>query len=69
VTALVNADRVPAALQESLSSGTNALVAETPTCLPPVEAAAPAPASGGDENRSNGHGHKKHKHGKHGRRG
>jgi hypothetical protein len=36
--ALVNAHRVPAALQETLTSGVNALV--TPVCLPPV---APTP--------------------------
>jgi hypothetical protein len=42
-TALVNAHRVPAALQESLSSGVNALVALTPTCLRSVPAATVTP--------------------------
>jgi hypothetical protein len=42
--ALVNARRVPPALQEPLSSGVNALVAQTPPCLPAVPAAAVAPA-------------------------
>ena len=64
MTALVNAGRIPARLQETLSSGVNALVAETPTCLPPVETA--APQGGGDEGHGNGKGHEKHKHGKHG---
>jgi hypothetical protein len=42
-TALVNAHRVPAALQESLSSGVNALVALTPSCLRSVPAATVTP--------------------------
>ena len=41
--ALVNAHRVPAALQEPLSSGVNALVVQTPPCLPPVPAATITP--------------------------
>jgi hypothetical protein len=41
--ALVNAHRIPAALQESLTSGVNALVAQTPPCLPPVPAATVTP--------------------------
>ena len=43
--ALVNAHRVPPALQESLSSGMNALVALTPPCLPTVPAAPVAPTT------------------------
>jgi hypothetical protein len=43
-TALVNAHRVPAALQESLSSGVNALVALTPSCLRSVPAATVTPS-------------------------
>jgi hypothetical protein len=35
-TALVNAHRIPPALADSLSSGVNALVEQTPPCLPPV---------------------------------
>jgi hypothetical protein len=41
--ALVNAHRIPPALQESLTSGVNALVAQTPPCLPPVPAATVTP--------------------------
>jgi len=44
--ALVKAHRIPSALQESLSSGVNALVAQTPTCLPPVPAATVIPEHG-----------------------
>jgi hypothetical protein len=40
---LVNARRVPPALQESLLSGVNALVADQPTCLPDVPAATTTP--------------------------
>ena len=36
--ALVNAHKIPPALQEPLSSGVNALVVETPPCLPPIPA-------------------------------
>jgi hypothetical protein len=63
----VNARRVPEALQESLSSGVNALVAQTPTCLPTVETAT---TTSSDRVRGTGHGHghgrghgKKHGHG------
>lgn len=42
-TTLINAHRVPAALQESLSSGVNALVVETPPCLPAIPAATSTP--------------------------
>jgi hypothetical protein len=45
---LIDAGRVPAALQETLSSGVNALVADEPTCLPAVAAPAattPAPVA------------------------
>jgi hypothetical protein len=51
-TALVNAQRIPPALQESLSSGVDALVAQTPVCLPPAPAATvvpPAPPKPGKE--------------------
>jgi hypothetical protein len=41
--ALVNAHRVPAALAESLSSGVNLLVEQTPPCLPDVPVAQPPP--------------------------
>jgi hypothetical protein len=57
-TALVNAHRIPPALQESLSSGVNALVAQTPTCLPSAPAAPIAPEHG-----------KKPKHDHHGKGG
>ena len=40
---LINARKVPSALQEPLSSGVNALVAQTPPCLPTVPAATVAP--------------------------
>ena len=53
-TALVNAQRVPPALQDALSSGVNALVEQTPPCLPTVPAATPAVEPG------KGHGHKPH---------
>jgi len=36
---LIDSGRVPPALQESLSSGVNALVADQPACLPAVTAA------------------------------
>ena len=62
--ALVNAHRVPAALQEQLSSGVNALVTETPPCLPTLSNAgtaplpAPAaPAKGKRHEHGHGHGH------------
>lgn len=35
-TTVINSHRVPAALQEPLSSGVNELVAQTPVCLPAV---------------------------------
>jgi hypothetical protein len=56
--ALVNAHRIPSALQESLSSGVNALVAQTPTCLPSVPAVTVVPEHG-----------KKSKHDHHGKGG
>ena len=58
--ALVNAHRVPSALQDSLMSGVNALTAQAPLCLPPVPASTPSPLS--PQNQGHGHGH----HGKHG---
>ena len=36
--ALINGQRIPPALQETFSSRVNALVAQTPACLPPVQA-------------------------------
>jgi hypothetical protein len=42
-TKLVNAHKVPSALQEPLSSGVNALVVQTPLCLPAVPAATVTP--------------------------
>jgi hypothetical protein len=62
-TALVNAHRVPAALQDSLSSAVNALVEQTPPCVPAVAAATvtpPAPKHGPKP-----HGPKPHEHGHH----
>lgn len=61
--ALVNAQRVPAELQEPLLSGVAAL--QAPLCLPPVAASAPpvrAPAPA-PARRPHGHEHH-HKHGK-----
>jgi hypothetical protein len=40
---LINAHKVPSALQEPLSSGVNALVAQMPPCLPSVPAATVTP--------------------------
>ena len=63
---LVNAGRVPAALQEPLMSGVTALAAQTPVCLPEVPASAttppsprPAPTPPGPRDRGKG----KHDHG------
>jgi hypothetical protein len=64
-TALVNARRVPSALQESLSSGVNALVARTPPCLPAVPAAAVTPVAPTfvpGARGSRGHGRGRHHH-------
>jgi hypothetical protein len=41
--ALVNAQKVPAELTESLMSGVNALAEQTPPCVPPVKPAPPQP--------------------------
>ncbi|NUR77663.1 MAG: hypothetical protein HOQ28_15430 [Thermoleophilia bacterium] len=76
-TALVNAHRIPPALAESLSAGVNALVLQTPTCLPVVPAATvettpPAVTVPPDEEQhGHGRGHGKHheKHHKHGDEG
>jgi hypothetical protein len=62
----VNARRIPAALQEPLSSGVNALSEQTPPCLPAVPAAtvtppAPAPKHGPKPPK---HRHEHHGHGK-----
>jgi hypothetical protein len=63
-TRLVNTHKVPAALADSLSSGVNALVVQTPPCLPAVPAATvtPQPTIKIDPK----HGPKKHKRDKHG---
>jgi len=55
--ALVNAGRVPAALQEPLISGVNALV--EPLCLPamPTGAVPPSTFTPGDRGNGRGHGH------------
>lgn len=65
-TALVNAHRLPPALQEQLSSGVNALVALTPPCLPAVPAASTSPpptvTTVPKHEKKHGHKHKdKHK--------
>ena len=52
--ALVNAHRIPAALQEPLSSGVNALVALTPPCLSSGPAATVTPPT---TTTAPGHGH------------
>jgi hypothetical protein len=67
-TRLVNAHKLPSALQEPLSSGVNALVAQTPVCLPPVPAATitPPPATPPAATIVPEHG-KKHEHGHHGK--
>jgi hypothetical protein len=68
--ALVDAHRVPAALQEHLMSGVNALVADEPPCVQPppaAPAAAPPPAPG--PHPPHGHGHGRHGHGHHDDRG
>ncbi|MDX6450184.1 MAG: hypothetical protein QOH16_233 [Gaiellaceae bacterium] len=43
-TTLINAHKVPPALQDPLSSGVNALATQTPPCLPSVPAATVTPA-------------------------
>ena len=54
---LVNGHRVPRVLQESFLSGVNALVAQTPACVPATQPAALPAHDHGDE----GHGqHKEH---------
>jgi hypothetical protein len=67
--ALVNAHRVPAALQEPLISGVNALAATQPVCLPSTPASEttpvvtrPAPAP---HPRGHPHPHPPHHHGHH----
>jgi hypothetical protein len=69
--ALVNAQRVPAALQEPLLSGVAALAEQTPVCLPKVPASSPTPPpspapspgkeTGKEKHRGHGHGHGKGK--------
>jgi hypothetical protein len=61
---LVNAHKIPARLQEPLSSGVNALVAQTPPCLPAIPAAtiepappAPVPDFGWRKHKRNKHDH------------
>jgi hypothetical protein len=64
--ALVNAHRVPAALAESLSSGVNLLIEQTPPCLPDVPVAQPPPpptttvVPSGEENQQGQHDNGKH---------
>jgi hypothetical protein len=63
--------RVPRALQEPLSSGVNAVVAEMPPCSPPAPAPAPQPApqpaakppEHGKGHEKKHHDHKPKKHG------
>jgi hypothetical protein len=58
--ALVNANRIPPALQESLTSGVDALVAQTPRCQPPVPAATVTPpvvTTVPEHGKKHGHGH------------
>jgi len=64
--ALVNAHRVPSSLAESFISGVNALVAQTPVCLPSVTVTPARPVAP----RPHEH-HKEHhdKHDKHGGKG
>ncbi len=45
LVSLVNARRIPPSLQESLSSGVNALVVQTPPCLPDVSADTTSPVT------------------------
>jgi hypothetical protein len=61
--ALVNAHRVPAALQDPLMSGVGALSAQTPVCLPPVTTTS-VPAQALPPARPKHHGHHGHGHGK-----
>jgi hypothetical protein len=59
-TALVNARRVPQALQDPLSSGVNALVELKPPCLPSVPAATVSPQAQTvvpAHGKKHGHGH------------
>jgi hypothetical protein len=71
--ALVNAGRVPAALQEPLMSGVAALSDQIPVCLPKVPASAPAPppapapGEGRAGRRGPAHGHGKHDEHRHGK--
>jgi hypothetical protein len=67
--ALVNAHRVPTALAESLSSGVNLLIEQTPPCLPDVPVAQPPPpppptttvvVPSGEENQQGQHDNGKH---------
>jgi hypothetical protein len=59
-TALVNAHRIPAALQDSLSSAVNALVEQTPLCVPAVPAATVKPPAPKHAHKPHGHGRHKH---------
>jgi hypothetical protein len=61
-TALVNAHRVPASLQEPLMSGVGALGEQTPMCLPAVTTQtttpkAPPPKPHGKHGHEHDHGH------------
>lgn len=64
-TTLINAHRVPAALQEPLSSGVNALVVQTPPCLPAIPPPTSTPTFTPDSKPAKT---KEHKHG-HGDKG
>jgi hypothetical protein len=63
--ALVNARRVPAALQEPLLSGVNALASTQPVCLPttPASSTTPVVIRRVPAPRAHGHPHPPHPHG------
>lgn len=55
--ALVNAGKVPRTLQEPLSSGVNALVAQTPPCLPVIQSTLVPAGTGAGRGQRREHGH------------
>jgi hypothetical protein len=61
-TALVDAHRVPARLQETLLGGVNQLAAQAPVCIPRVAPVATTPPAPTTTERAH-HGHKHHGHG------